>query len=75
MTLLCKKIVVTKSKEVKTGCNLIESSKECYGSESAVLPMMMIFLRFDFILLCLTEANSINVLGLPALMGTFNYTG
>jgi hypothetical protein len=38
-TLLCKKIIVAKSKEVKTGCNLAETSKE--GSESAVLSMMM----------------------------------
>jgi hypothetical protein len=30
MTLLCKKINVAKSKEVKTGCNLAESSKEGY---------------------------------------------
>jgi hypothetical protein len=29
-----------KSKEVKTGCNLAESSKEGCGSERAVLPMM-----------------------------------
>jgi hypothetical protein len=40
MTLLCKKCIVAKSKEVETGSNLAESSKECYGSERAVLPMM-----------------------------------
>jgi hypothetical protein len=27
-TLICKAITVTKSREVKTGCNLAESSKE-----------------------------------------------
>jgi hypothetical protein len=40
-TLLYKKRVVEKSKEVKTGSNLTESSKECYGTKSAVLPLMM----------------------------------
>jgi hypothetical protein len=41
-TLLCKKIhIFTKSKEVKTGYNLAESSKEGCGSKRAVLPMMM----------------------------------
>jgi hypothetical protein len=30
-----------KSKEVKTGSNLAESSKEGYGSKRDVLPMMM----------------------------------
>jgi hypothetical protein len=30
-----------KSKEVKTGCNLVEFSKEGYGPKGAVLPMMM----------------------------------
>jgi hypothetical protein len=33
--LLCKKIIVAKSKEVKTGCNLAEYSKEGYGSKRA----------------------------------------
>jgi hypothetical protein len=32
-TLLCIEITVTESKEVKTGRNLTESSKERYGSE------------------------------------------
>jgi hypothetical protein len=41
MTLLCKKITVVKSKEVKTRHNLAESSKVGYGSKRAVLPMMM----------------------------------
>jgi hypothetical protein len=39
-----KKKTVAKSKEVKTGCNLAESSKEVYGSKRAVLPMMMIMM-------------------------------
>jgi hypothetical protein len=43
-TLLCKKIIVAKSKEVKTGYSLAESSKEGYGSKWAVLPMMMIMM-------------------------------
>jgi hypothetical protein len=30
-----------KSKEVETGSNLAESSKEGYGSKKAVLPVMM----------------------------------
>jgi hypothetical protein len=31
MTLLCKKLLLQNPKEVKTGCNLAESSKEGYG--------------------------------------------
>jgi hypothetical protein len=50
-TLLCeKKIIVAKSKEVKTGSNLSESSKEGYGSKTAVLPevvMMWIWYQHD----------------------------
>jgi hypothetical protein len=48
-TVHCKSINVAKSKEVKTGSNLGDFSKEGYGSKSAVLPtttmmmMMMIF--------------------------------
>jgi hypothetical protein len=34
-------MTAAKFKEVKTGCNLAESSKEGYGSKRAVLPMMM----------------------------------
>jgi hypothetical protein len=30
---------------VKTGCNLSETSKECYGSKMAVLPMMMMMMN------------------------------
>jgi hypothetical protein len=33
-----------KSKDVKTGCNLAESSKEGYGSKGAVLSMMMMMM-------------------------------
>jgi hypothetical protein len=40
--MLCKKNIVAKSKEVKTGSNLAESSKEGYGPERAVLPMIKI---------------------------------
>jgi hypothetical protein len=40
--LLCKIIIVAKSKEVKPGCNLVESFKEGCGANKAVLPMMMI---------------------------------
>jgi hypothetical protein len=41
MTLLCKEINVEKSKEVKTGSNLAESSMESYGLKMAVLPIML----------------------------------
>jgi hypothetical protein len=44
-TLLCDKITVAKSKEVKTGFNLAETSKEGYGSRRAVLPMMMLMIK------------------------------
>jgi hypothetical protein len=45
-TLFCKKITVTKPKEVENRMvqfktSLAESSKEGYGSNRAVLPMMM----------------------------------
>jgi hypothetical protein len=43
-TLLCEINVVAKSKEVKTGSNLAEPSKEGYGSERDVLPMIMIMI-------------------------------
>jgi hypothetical protein len=36
-----KKITVAKSKEEKTESNLAEYSKEDYGSERAILPMLM----------------------------------
>jgi hypothetical protein len=41
MNLLCKNIIAAKSKKVKPGCNLAESSEEGYGSKRAVLPIMM----------------------------------
>jgi hypothetical protein len=41
---LYKKIIVAKSKEVKTGSNLAESSKESYDSRRAVLPVMMMMM-------------------------------
>jgi hypothetical protein len=49
-TLLCKTITVAKSKEVKTGSNLSESSKEDHGSKMAVSPpttttMMMMIMK------------------------------
>jgi hypothetical protein len=43
-TLLCKKKIVAKSKEVKSGCNLAESSKKGYGSKGAVSPMIMVLI-------------------------------
>jgi hypothetical protein len=42
MTLLCKKITVTRSKEAKAGSSLEESSKEGYGSKNTVLLLMKI---------------------------------
>jgi hypothetical protein len=39
---LCKRNIVAKSKEAKTGCNLVESSKKGYGSNMGYLPMMTI---------------------------------
>jgi hypothetical protein len=44
VNLLCKRITVAKSKEVKTGCNLAESSKEACGSKMAVLPVMVMMM-------------------------------
>jgi hypothetical protein len=37
-------ISVAKYKEMKTRCNLTESSKKGYGSKRAVLPMMMMMM-------------------------------
>jgi hypothetical protein len=51
-TLLCKKKnIVAKSKEVKTGCNLAESSKEGCGSKRTVLQIMMTIMIFKYLLL------------------------
>jgi hypothetical protein len=45
-----KKLLFPKSKEVKTGPKLAESSKEDYGSKSVVLPMMMtLMISCDYI--------------------------
>jgi hypothetical protein len=46
--LLSKNIIVAKSKEVKTGCNMAEPFKEDYGSKRAVLPMMMMMMTAAF---------------------------
>jgi hypothetical protein len=43
-TLLCKRSIVAKSKEMKTGCNLADFSKQSYGSRNAVLPVMMMMM-------------------------------
>jgi hypothetical protein len=41
-TLLCKKkITVVKSKEVKPGYNLAESSEKCYGLIGDILAMVI----------------------------------
>jgi hypothetical protein len=42
--LLCERITLAKSKDVKTGCTLADSSKEGYGSKRAVLPVMMMMI-------------------------------
>jgi hypothetical protein len=36
-------MIVAKSKEVKPGSNLTESSKESNGSKKVCLPMMMLY--------------------------------
>jgi hypothetical protein len=40
-TLMCKQIIVAASKELKTGCNLVESSKRDCGSKRIPSQMMM----------------------------------
>jgi hypothetical protein len=56
--LLCKNITVAKSKEVKTGSNLEEFSKEVYGSKRAVVPMMNYEnMRANFVDMCVTCAG------------------
>jgi hypothetical protein len=42
--LLCKKISVPKSKEVKLACNLATSFMEGFDTKRAVLPMMMMMI-------------------------------
>jgi hypothetical protein len=51
--LFCKKNIVAKSKDVKIGCDLAESSKEGYGSKRAVLPMMMMMMMMTTIMISL----------------------
>jgi hypothetical protein len=41
---LCRKIIIAKSEVVKTGCIVVESSKEGYGLKRAVLPLMMMMM-------------------------------
>jgi hypothetical protein len=52
--LLYKKTSVAKSKEVKTGCNLAEFSKEDYGSKRAVLPVMNIIVAIIIIIIVIS---------------------
>jgi hypothetical protein len=44
-TWLRKRIIVAKSKEVKTGSNLAEFSEEDYGSKWDVLTMMVMIMK------------------------------
>jgi hypothetical protein len=46
---LQKKNIVANSKEVKTRSNLAESSKEGYGSKTAVLPTTMILYKYNYL--------------------------
>jgi hypothetical protein len=48
MTLLCKKMIVVKSKEVKTRSNLAESSKESCGSKRAVLLLLLLMMMMYY---------------------------
>jgi hypothetical protein len=59
MTLLCKQIIVAESKEVKTGCCLVRSSKEGYGSTRAVLPMMMMMMMSVILFTCKIITSSL----------------
>jgi hypothetical protein len=56
--LLCKNIIVAKSKEAKTRCNLAESSKEDHGSHRAVLSMMMFMMTFNCTVMTLNGKQS-----------------
>jgi hypothetical protein len=49
--LFCKQIIVTKSKDVKTGCSMSESSKEGYGSNGGFLPLMMMMMMMMILFL------------------------
>jgi hypothetical protein len=44
MTLFCEKIITVQSKEVKTRCNLAESSKVGYGSKSQSRRLLLLLL-------------------------------
>jgi hypothetical protein len=44
------------SKEVKTGCNLAESSKKDHGSKRAVLMMMMVMMMMMIQLLYVSKS-------------------
>jgi hypothetical protein len=59
--LLCTRIIVAKSEEVKTECKLAGSSKEGYGSQWAVLPMMimMIYRRLWLTMGCFANDDDI----------------
>jgi hypothetical protein len=43
-TLMCKQMIVVASKELKTGCNLVEASKGGCGSKRIPLQMMMMMM-------------------------------
>jgi hypothetical protein len=45
--LALKKGIVANSKEVKTGCNLAESSNEGYGSKMAILTIMTMIMTLN----------------------------
>jgi hypothetical protein len=57
MTLLCKKILVVKSKEAKTRCSVVESSKKGCGSKRAVLPMMMMIMMTMMTMMMICESS------------------
>jgi hypothetical protein len=44
-TFLCKNLLLQNPKNIKTGSNLAESSKEGYGSKKTVLPMMTMMMK------------------------------
>jgi hypothetical protein len=75
--LLCKKITVAKSKEVKTGCSLAESSEEGYCSKRTVLQMAIIQKNFlsEFIFLDLTIFAVLSVFSLVSSLNISSDTG
>jgi hypothetical protein len=75
-TLLCKKIIVAKSKEVKTGYNLAGSCKEAYGPKRDVFPMMMmIYLTNLRLFLCLFNHHAMKTCGEVELYPNFYMFG